>query len=805
MLALSKKRLIIGSLLALAGAGLSSWAGVSWARSALEDKLSERLKLPVTFGEIDLGYDVHEVNNVQVGMQAEGVRVQIRSVEVHGPLPALLLSGRSALREVHLNHLVVDVDADQLSKLPNPWGGKRTAAPDAVVPDMVERSAGPLQGGVSGLLIRLHDQDGALGQFQARRVKKVGGEISLSGGEGRWDDAQASVLASGLSVKLVHGPMGYRVHGGALEQLEVTGQALALPRGRRAMALLAQWLSGRGEKAAPGAAPPDSSTGEEEAGPDPQASRAPSKRGLEGASWARWLAPGAEVTVADVGVRLGAPGEEESLLREADIRITSPAQGSLTCVGSGRAATGGRIAWDALLSASPVSVRADLDAEDLPLQWVSGLVPQLPWYKPEDGRLSAKLRLRTLAAGHVSWDGELRLNGIGLASPRVAPEPVRGIGGALVGKGDLQISERRLQIDEGLLRLGDATLELQGAIAVSQEAYKVALNAKLPSTRCDVAMTAIPGGLLGDLSDMRLRGHIDGKVRLHLDSTALDDTVLDINVRDRCEFLRMPAVADLRRFRMPFKHSVVEPDESVFQMDTGPGTENFTYLEDISPLFVHAVLAHEDGRFFEHGGFSPFHIRNALVRNLKEGRYVVGASTISMQLVKNLLLHREKTLARKLQEVILTWYVERVMDKREILELYLNVIEYGPSVYGIRHAAHHYFKRLPSDLSPAEAAFFATILPSPKRFHDNFERGALSKTVSNRMKYLLRRLGERESYDEAGVAYGLAEVDSFRFVQEGAVATPRVVAGTSQPLPYQANFWDTGGWELVPTSQALGQ
>ena len=146
-------------------------------------------------------------------------------------------------------------------------------------------------------------------------------------------------------------------------------------------------------------------------------------------------------------------------------------------------------------------------------------------------------------------------------------------------------------------------------------------------------------------------------------------------------------MADLRRFHMPFMHSVLEPNGAEFQMETGPGTPNWAYIEDISPFFVHAVLAHEDAGFFIHRGFSMLHVRNALVRNLKERRYVVGASTITMQLVKNVFLHREKTLARKIQEVLLTWWIERVMEKRDILELYLNVIEYGPGVYGIRNGA----------------------------------------------------------------------------------------------------------------------
>ena len=113
----------------------------------------------------------------------------------------------------------------------------------------------------------------------------------------------------------------------------------------------------------------------------------------------------------------------------------------------------------------------------------------------------------------------------------------------------------------------------------------------------------------------------------------------------------------------------------------------------ISPFMQVAVLTTEDGGFFHHHGFNHAAIRNALLANLKARRFVRGASTITMQLAKNLFLSREKTLSRKLEEVILTDYLEQAFTKDEMIELYLNVIEFGPDVYGITAAADHYFGR----------------------------------------------------------------------------------------------------------------
>jgi membrane peptidoglycan carboxypeptidase len=217
-------------------------------------------------------------------------------------------------------------------------------------------------------------------------------------------------------------------------------------------------------------------------------------------------------------------------------------------------------------------------------------------------------------------------------------------------------------------------------------------------------------------------------------------------------------------------------------MRTGPGTDDWVAFVEISPFVPAAVISHEDGAFYDHGGFAPWAIRDALVRNLQEGRYVVGASTISMQLAKNLYLQREKTIARKVQEVILTWWLENALNKDEILELYLNVIEYGPSVYGLRHAAAYYFGREPTELSPAESAFLACMLPSPKRYHVSYERGALTRSMKSRMRRLLEHMAKRERIGPEALAYGLAELDDFRFRREGdPLPAPRVLPPLGAP------------------------
>ena len=133
----------------------------------------------------------------------------------------------------------------------------------------------------------------------------------------------------------------------------------------------------------------------------------------------------------------------------------------------------------------------------------------------------------------------------------------------------------------------------------------------------------------------------------------------------------------------------------------GPENPDFTPYAEISPHVVKAFLTTEDAGFFRHRGFIPSQFRKALARNLKRGGFRLGASTISMQMVKNVLLSHEKTLSRKLQELFLVWYLEQELSKERIMEIYLNAIEFGPGIYGIGAAARHYFGKQPDGDHPA--------------------------------------------------------------------------------------------------------
>jgi monofunctional glycosyltransferase len=163
----------------------------------------------------------------------------------------------------------------------------------------------------------------------------------------------------------------------------------------------------------------------------------------------------------------------------------------------------------------------------------------------------------------------------------------------------------------------------------------------------------------------------------------------------------------------------------------------WTQRNRIAETLIDAVLFAEDPRFFKHHGFDWYNLKHALKLNIKRRRLIWGASSLSMQLAKNLYLSPEKSWHRKFKEILLTIKIERSLEKNRILEIYLNVVEWGPEVFGIRAAAQHYYQKHPSSLSPSNCAYLASILPNPllaesdpwKQRFDNTARQILERLV----------------------------------------------------------------------------
>jgi Transglycosylase len=337
----------------------------------------------------------------------------------------------------------------------------------------------------------------------------------------------------------------------------------------------------------------------------------------------------------------------------------------------------------------------------------------------------------------VTFDGEGGVRGLSLSNARLATDVVKGL--------DLQVRARGTATAEGDIRLDELAATV-GAIRVAaagqleQRPDHVAatLHFDVPRASCQSFLDSLPTALLPALQGTRFSGDFAAHGQFGFDTRALDDLKLDYDVKDLCHVTQVPAELARERFSLPFAHRIYLPDGSMEDELTGPGSDNWTPLDEISPYMQVAVLTTEDGGFPKHHGFNRASIRSSLIANLKARRFARGASTITMQLAKNLFLSRDKTLARKLEEVVLTDYLEQTFSKDELMELYLNVIEFGPAVYGITAAAEHYFGRTPAELHLGECLFLSSLLPAPLRYGAMRENGEVPEGWMRLLRSLMQ-------------------------------------------------------------------
>ena len=353
----------------------------------------------------------------------------------------------------------------------------------------------------------------------------------------------------------------------------------------------------------------------------------------------------------------------------------------------------------------------------------------------ERATLAGKGRL-VLADDALTFDGELRVRGAAIKQPRLASDVIRGL--------DLGIAARGVLSDKGELRLDDfsATMgalhvSVSGLLRQSDELFAATLRFDIPSASCQALLESVPTALLPNLRGAKYTGTFGARGNLSVDSRSIDDLVLAYDIQDQCRVSEASPALARERFKQPFTHRIYLPDGSLGEETTGPGTGKWVSFGGISPFMIVAVLTTEDGGFYRHHGFSHPAIKSSVIANLKARRFVRGASTITMQLAKNLFLLREKTLSRKLEEVILTAYLEQAFTKDELMEMYLNIIEYGPNVYGIGPAAFHYFGRSPTEINLAESLFLSSMLPAPLRYHHLKSGGQLSEGWQRTLVHLM--------------------------------------------------------------------
>jgi hypothetical protein len=316
-------------------------------------------------------------------------------------------------------------------------------------------------------------------------------------------------------------------------------------------------------------------------------------------------------------------------------------------------------------------------------------------------------------------------------------------------EGVVRPQEGSLRFDR--LRLVAGPAEATGTLAVEGGLWDPRIDLEFEVARLDLARLLATAGLdlpADDLGSAAFGAHVTGRL---LDPGGLA-------VTQRLDF-RPPArpLPAIERLRGPFVHRVETPYGPMVDIVVSPDSPGFMSLREVPPLFVKALLLGEDSGFFGHHGIDLSELPSAISTNLARGTFVRGASTISQQLAKNLFLSSRRTLSRKLEEVSLALLLDSSLGKERELEIYLNVIEWGPGVYGLKPAARHYFGREPKALTPKQMVFLVSLIPGPTKYQQSFATGSPTPFFEGLMTALLDKLRSVGALSEEDYEAALAE------------------------------------------------
>lgn len=227
---------------------------------------------------------------------------------------------------------------------------------------------------------------------------------------------------------------------------------------------------------------------------------------------------------------------------------------------------------------------------------------------------------------------------------------------------------------------------------------------------------SFPTGMFESLEGMKVAGKLSYNLNFYMNDKHIDDLVFDSRLDNQGFRILKFGKTDFDKLNHTFVYTPYENGKPMAPHTIGPENPDFTPLNEIAQDLRNAVMTAEDPSFYRNKGFVEESIRKSLATDFKDKKFKRGGSGISMQLVKNAFLSRNKTLSRKIEEIMIVWIIEntRLISKNRMLEVYFNIIEWGRNIYGIGEAARYYFSKSPSQLTLGESIYLASIVPNPK-------------------------------------------------------------------------------------------
>ena len=272
------------------------------------------------------------------------------------------------------------------------------------------------------------------------------------------------------------------------------------------------------------------------------------------------------------------------------------------------------------------------------------------------------------------------------------------------------------------------------------------LKARLPRQSVVEVLASIPATEVPDLAE-KLSPELYLSVEFEMRGEVLQPAAWTHRLKYHFDGLSK-GPSGLEGFSAPFDYVPLGPrGRSGKPLRTGPGTPGWLRYGSIPYILRRAIMISEDASFPFHRGIDLEEVKAAVASSLDRQKPPRGGSTITQQLAKNLFLSRDRTALRKTQEILLSFLLESALSKPQIFELYINLIEWGPGIYGIGAASEYYFGDAPNELSPLEMAYLATVIPSPTRYHQHYVDGRVPPQHRLRVDKLLDRLHRFEQLE----------------------------------------------------------
>ncbi len=378
---------------------------------------------------------------------------------------------------------------------------------------------------------------------------------------------------------------------------------------------------------------------------------------------------------------------------------------------------------------------------ELPLKWASSF-SKIPIQQVT--RLNIKHRPNNV----LTYRSLTNIDDIILSHPTIADQPLNPLSLSLEIKGVIDLDQKSsrhygaISFNRGKENSPKSTIKATTNISLEQLSEKqkpIIANIWLSATPCKTIFSALPENFLTDINPNNISGNIAGQVTIAINlkpqitfSPKSKHMSYHCNLSDDNQMYS-------RNFLVQRKLPQTYDSKS---LGLKPQVANFIsdeFTKDLGFYIPFALIAAEDTGFLSHDGIELGSILSAAKQNLQKGEFSVGGSTITMQLAKNLYLNGSKHISRKLQEIILAFYLESKLSKRDILNIYANIIEFGPGLFGISQAAKQLFDKQPKELTLEESLYLASSLPNPLKHIANFCSNEITSDMHERMTEVYRR------------------------------------------------------------------